>query len=64
VLFLNNDVRQMLTMNMTLDALERSYRGLATGETVCRPRIDIRIPTDVRNVLRNQSGREEEPCCS
>jgi len=32
-------------MEMTIAALEESYRGLATGETVCRPRIDIRIPT-------------------
>lgn len=45
-LFLNNDdVRQVLTMQLTLDALDRAYRGLATHETVCRPRIDIRIPT-------------------
>src|SRR5438309_4030538 len=45
-LLLNNeDVRQLLTMEMTLDALERAYRGLATEETVCRPRIDIQIPT-------------------
>lgn len=45
-LFLNNDdVRQVLTMELTLAALDRSYRGLATQETVCRPRIDIRIPT-------------------
>jgi ornithine cyclodeaminase/alanine dehydrogenase-like protein (mu-crystallin family) len=46
-LFLSNeDVRQVLTMEMTVAALERSYRGLATEETVCRPRIDIRIPTN------------------
>lgn len=45
-LFLNNeDVRRVLTMERTIEALERSYRGLATGDTVCRPRIDIRIPT-------------------
>lgn len=45
-LFLNSeDVRQILTIEITLAALDRSYRGLATQETVCRPRIDIRIPT-------------------
>lgn len=44
--FLNNqDVQRLLTMEMTIEALERSYQGLATGETVCRPRIDVRIPT-------------------
>ncbi|MBM2810055.1 MAG: Ornithine cyclodeaminase [Chloroflexi bacterium] len=41
----NDDVRQLLTMQITIDALDRSYRGIATGETVCRPRIDIEIPT-------------------
>src|SRR5438105_6715825 len=46
-LFLNNDdVRQLLTMEMTLEALEQSYRGLASGDTVCRPRIDVQIPTN------------------
>ena len=41
----NDDVDKLLTMEMTLDALETSYRNLALGEAVCRPRIDIRIPT-------------------
>src|ERR1700755_1766176 len=41
----NHDVEQLLTMEMTLDALEESYLALAKGEAVCRPRIDIRIPT-------------------
>src|SRR4051812_7334095 len=41
----NHDVEQVLTMEMTLDALEESYLALATREAVCRPRIDIRIPT-------------------
>lgn len=41
----NDDVRKLLTMEMTLEALEESYRNLALGEAVCRPRIDIRIPT-------------------
>jgi ornithine cyclodeaminase/alanine dehydrogenase-like protein (mu-crystallin family) len=46
VLFLGNaDVARVLTMRATIDALEQSYRDLAAQEAVCRPRIDIRIPT-------------------
>jgi ornithine cyclodeaminase/alanine dehydrogenase-like protein (mu-crystallin family) len=41
----NDDVASLLTMEETIDALERSYRDLASGEATCRPRIDIRIPT-------------------
>lgn len=41
----NDDVARLLTMEMTIDALEESYLALAAGEAVCRPRIDIRIPT-------------------
>jgi ornithine cyclodeaminase/alanine dehydrogenase-like protein (mu-crystallin family) len=45
-LIINNaDVEKVLTMELILDALERSYLDLAAGEAVCRPRIDIRIPT-------------------
>ena len=45
-LFLNNDdIASVLTMRDTVDALERAYRDLAHGEAVCRPRIDIQIPT-------------------
>src|SRR5579859_2848918 len=32
-------------MEEAIAALERSYRDLVTGEGVCRPRIDINIPT-------------------
>ena len=38
---------RVLTMQATIDALERSYRDLAATEGVCRPRIDIRIPSYV-----------------
>src|SRR5215831_4353873 len=41
----NHDVEQLLTMEMTLEALEESYLALARQDAVCRPRIDIRIPT-------------------
>lgn len=45
-LLLNNDeIAQVLTMDATIGALEQSYADLASGEGVCRPRIDIRIPT-------------------
>lgn len=46
MLFLSNDdVRRVLTMEMTLEALDAAYRQLSRGEAVCRPRIDIQIPT-------------------
>ena len=41
----NDDIASVLTMRETVDALERAYRELAAGEAVCRPRIDVRIPT-------------------
>jgi ornithine cyclodeaminase/alanine dehydrogenase-like protein (mu-crystallin family) len=45
-LLLNNaDVAKVLTMDITMAALEEAYLALATREAVCRPRIDIRIPT-------------------
>jgi ornithine cyclodeaminase/alanine dehydrogenase-like protein (mu-crystallin family) len=45
-LIINNaEVAKVLTMEATLEALEESYLQLAAREAVCRPRIDIRIPT-------------------
>ena len=41
----NHDVAKVLTMETTLAALEESYLQLAARTAVCRPRIDIRIPT-------------------
>jgi ornithine cyclodeaminase/alanine dehydrogenase-like protein (mu-crystallin family) len=41
----NAVVARVLTPDATRRALEQSYRDLAAGEGVCRPRIDIRIPT-------------------
>ncbi len=41
----NEVVRRVLTPAAVRGALESAYRDLATGEAVCRPRIDIRIPT-------------------
>jgi ornithine cyclodeaminase/alanine dehydrogenase-like protein (mu-crystallin family) len=41
----NEIVRRVLTPAAVRSALESAYRELASGEAVCRPRIDIRIPT-------------------
>jgi ornithine cyclodeaminase/alanine dehydrogenase-like protein (mu-crystallin family) len=46
VLLIDNDVvTQVLRLPDVVRALERSYRELATGEAVCRPRLDLRLPT-------------------
>ncbi len=47
----NHEVQQVLTMEDTIAALEKAYLQLAAQEAVCRPRIDIRIPTS--NAARN-----------
>jgi ornithine cyclodeaminase/alanine dehydrogenase-like protein (mu-crystallin family) len=45
-LIINNaEVAKVLTMETTMAALEKAYLDLAADEAVCRPRIDIRIPT-------------------
>jgi len=45
-LFLNNDdVKSVLTMEITIKALEEAYVQMIKGEAVCRPRIDLQIPT-------------------
>src|SRR6266702_8354398 len=41
----NDDVGKVLTMADTIAALEAAYLDIAAKEAVCRPRIDIRIPT-------------------
>ncbi len=41
----NTIVEKLLTMRGTVTCLERSYAELAAGDAVCRPRIDVRIPT-------------------
>ena len=41
----NDDVAQVLTMADTIEVLEQAYTDLATRDAVCRPRIDIQIPT-------------------
>ena len=41
----NDDVKRLLTPRMTREALRQAYDDLAKGDAVCRPRIDIRVPT-------------------
>lgn len=41
----NDDVKRVLTMPMAMAALEEAYRQMATRDAVCRPRIDVSIPT-------------------
>ncbi len=51
-LILNNaDVSSVLTMEITMTALEEAYRELVRSEAVCRPRIDIQIPTKDPNKM-------------
>ena len=46
MLLINNEqVKALLTPRMTREALQTAYNDLATGDAVCRPRIDVRIPT-------------------
>lgn len=45
MLFLNNDnVRQVITPELTLQALRDAYAELREDTGVCRPRIDVNIP--------------------
>jgi ornithine cyclodeaminase/alanine dehydrogenase-like protein (mu-crystallin family) len=41
----NDDVQSVLTMEITMQMLEEAYQELTRQEAVCRPRIDIQIPT-------------------
>ena len=54
MLLINNEaVESVLTMEQTIAALDDAYRQHVLGEAVCRPRIDIQIPTtDPRKVYR------------
>jgi alanine dehydrogenase len=51
-LFINNTVvEKVLKMDDTIAALERAYRELVTRDAVCRPRVDIQIPTSDDNKI-------------
>ena len=46
MLIINNDVvHDLLTMEDTIEDLERAYLQLVSSDAVCRPRMDIQIPT-------------------
>jgi ornithine cyclodeaminase/alanine dehydrogenase-like protein (mu-crystallin family) len=45
MLISNDNAGRLLTMPAVIDALEASYRGLTNGEAVCRPRIDVELPS-------------------
>lgn len=45
----NDDVRSVLTMEIAMRALEEAYAQIARREAVCRPRIDLQIPTSDPN---------------
>src|ERR671914_1695444 len=47
----NDDVKQVLTMEVTMNALEQAYTELTRHEAVCRPRIDIQILTKDPNKI-------------
>jgi alanine dehydrogenase len=47
----NDDVKEVLTMEVTMKALEQAYTELTRREAVCRPRIDIQIPTKDPNKI-------------
>ena len=47
----NDDVAKVLTMEITMKALEKAYQELFRGEAVCRPRVDIQIPTQDANKI-------------
>jgi alanine dehydrogenase len=59
VLIINNEhVTQILTMKMTVDALDKAYRDLATTNAVCKPRTDIQIPTPDSKRMYQRSSVE------
>src|SRR4029078_3949929 len=53
MLIINNEiVAHVLTRAHTIEVREQSYTALVTArDAVCRPRIDIQIPTDEPGVI-------------
>lgn len=60
-LILNNeDVQSVLTMDITMAALEQAYAELTRSEAVCRPRIDIQIRRKMpRNSINGEPWRAD-----
>jgi ornithine cyclodeaminase/alanine dehydrogenase-like protein (mu-crystallin family) len=48
----------VLTMPDVVRVLEQTYRDLAAGQAVCRPRIDLRIPTGEENRIYQWGSME------
>ncbi|MFD7444436.1 ornithine cyclodeaminase family protein [Streptomyces sp. NPDC059909] len=48
----NQATEAVLTVPDVVRALEDSYRDLATGQGICRPRTDLRLPVDDRRVYQ------------
>ena len=49
----NSMVSQLLDVSSALKVLEESYLDLANGDGICRPRIDMRIPTgDAKSIYQ------------
>lgn len=49
----NDDVKAVLTMDITMQALEKAYLEMINREAVCRPRIDVQVPTqDPRKIYQ------------
>ena len=46
MLFIDNEtVRQVLTIDDTINSLDTAFRGLVDGGSIHRPRIDVYVPT-------------------
>ena len=59
LLLLNNtEIEQVLPMDLTMQVVEEGYRQLFRGEAVCRPRVNVQIPTDDPNKHYNWSTTE------
>ena len=43
----NADVTQLVSQNEMTATLEKAYQDLFSGRAVCRPRIDIEIPSSL-----------------
>src|SRR6266699_542488 len=64
-LLIDNDiVRRVLKPAAVRRALESAYRDLASGEAVCRPRIAIRMKSDVVYEREYEGARTREKYCS
>ncbi|NNN18523.1 MAG: ornithine cyclodeaminase family protein, partial [Acidimicrobiaceae bacterium] len=49
----NKAVSELLDVRDAVGVLEQAYKDLATGEGICRPRIDMRIPAgDGRSIYQ------------